>query len=46
MQIRLSSWLGPVRAEELAALSRWVLSDGVDSLPDPLRSVLFQPLVP
>ncbi len=46
VQIRVITWLEPVRADELAALSRWVFSDGADSLPDPLLGVLFQPLGP
>jgi len=46
VQIRVTTWLGPVRADELAALSRWVFSDGAESLPDPLLGVLFQPLAP
>ena len=46
VQVRISTWLGPVQADELAALSRWVFGDGAGALPDPLPDVLFEPPAP
>lgn len=46
VRIDVTTWLGPVGADELVALSRWAFNDSAGELPDPLPDIRFDPCAP